>query len=390
MPHLQNAAATFDELSSIGTPAQPPDFPEPKFGVATRVNASVHNPMTNESAIVPNVIYEVRPDGLPPPRAYWIGRKLKKAIYGCVRSCTVLRVREGGWAGPDGNSLWEITREMAAVKIIDLNTVSRMQGQHIEDPLKEVAAMQFMCKGGAQPNVLPCWDLFRDEKYIYLFMPFCSSGELFAYVERNGRFQESVAKFWFQQLLNALFHLQKNGVCHRDISLENILVDDNTKALVIDLGMCVRVPFNSPDGSDTVVDASAGTIRKLILPQGQCGKPNYISPEVLQNSEPFDGFAVDLWAAGIVLFIMIVGLPPFEWASADDPRYRLICRGGLRQLVQQWQRPISADAIDLLQHMLKENPRDRLSLFEVMHHPWVAEKCSNPLESQPVEGWRTA
>lgn len=77
---------------------------------------------------MPNVFYEIRPDGLPPHRAYWVGRKLKKAIYGCVRSCTVLRVRDGGWAGPNGNSSWEITSEMAAVKIIDLNLVDELQG----------------------------------------------------------------------------------------------------------------------------------------------------------------------------------------------------------------------------------------------------------------------
>ena len=204
---VQNAAASFDIIAAMGLPANPLDFPEPQFGIAARVNASVHNPATNEDVIVPNVIYEIRPDGTPPSRAYWIGRKLKKAIYGCVRSCTVLRLREGGWAGPHGNSQWEITAEMAAVKIIDLNIVESTRGQHVEDPLKEVAATQYMCREGALPNILPCWDLFRDEKYIYMFMPFCSSGELFGYVERNGRFQEPIAKFWFQQLLNVSFFL---------------------------------------------------------------------------------------------------------------------------------------------------------------------------------------
>lgn len=279
---------------------------------------------------------------------------------------------------------------MAAVKIIDLNLVAQMQGRHIEDPLKEVAAMQFLCKDGTQPNVLPCWDLFKDDKYIYLVMPFCSSGELFGYVERNGRFEEPVAKFWFRQLLNGLYHLQKHGVCHRDISLENVLVDENTKALVIDLGMCIRIPYNSPTGihDPTACDASAGTLRRLILPQGQCGKPNYISPEILKNSDPFDGFAIDIWAAGIVLFIMLVGLPPFEWASTDDPRFRLICRGGLQQLVEQWQRPISLHAVDLLQNMLREDPRDRLSLFQILNHPWVTEGVETPTQSGGREGWR--
>ncbi|KAK1744707.1 serine/threonine-protein kinase [Skeletonema marinoi] len=371
LTHLQNTAASHDEILNFGRPANPTNFPNPQFSAVTRVNASVRNPATGETAVVTNVFYEVRPDGMPPSRAYWIGRTLRKAIFGCVRSCTVLRLREGGWAGPHGNSFWEITPEMAAVKIIDLRLVREYRGRHIEDPIKEVAAMQFLCRNGAQPNVLPCWDLFRDERYIYLCMPFCSSGELFGFVERSGRFEEPLARFWFGQLLNALYHMQKNGVCHRDLSLENILVDENTKALVIDLGMCIRIPYNSQSGNqDEVVDVSEGTLRKLIYPQGQCGKPNYISPEILENADPFDGFAVDVWAAGVVLFIMLVGLPPFELASRDDPRFRLISRGGLHQLVERWQRPISPDAIDLLQNMLRENPRDRLSLFQVMNHPW--------------------
>jgi len=159
-------------------------------------------------------------------------------------------------------------------------------------------------------------------------------------------------------------------------------VDENTKALVIDLGMCIRIPYNSPKLCDKVFDVSAGTLRRLILPQGQCGKPNYISPEILKNTEPFDGFAVDIWAAGIVLFIMLVGLPPFEWASADDPRFRLINRGGLKQLIEQWQKPISLEAIDLLQSMLREDPRERLSLFQIMHHPWVTAQGGAPFESR--------
>jgi len=169
-------------------------------------------------------------------------------------------------------------------------------------------------------------------------------------------------------------------------------VDENTKALVIDLGMCIRVPYNSPNGvgCDAVYDVSAGTLRRPIHPQGQCGKPNYISPEILQNSEPFDAFAVDIWACGIVLFIMLVGLPPFEWASSDDPRFRLIGRGGLQQLVEQWQRPISHQAMDLLQCMLRPDPRDRLSLFQILQHPWVTEEIGAGAAFEPssVEGWR--
>lgn len=176
------------------------------------------------------------------------------------------------------------------------------------------------------------------------------------------------------------------GVCHRDISLENVLVDQYTKCLIIDLGMCLRVPFGADDGS--VTDVSEGNLRRLLTPQGQCGKPNYIAPEVLQNIHPFDGFAIDLWASGIILFIMLVGLPPFEWANRDDPRFRMITKGGLMSMLQQWKRPISIEAGDLLQRMLRENPSDRLTLIEVMEHPWVVNTEASPPVPPPEEDWR--
>eukprot|EP00561_Arcocellulus_cornucervis_P011551 CAMPEP_0185809092 /NCGR_PEP_ID=MMETSP1322-20130828/5994_1 /TAXON_ID=265543 /ORGANISM="Minutocellus polymorphus, Strain RCC2270" /LENGTH=396 /DNA_ID=CAMNT_0028505341 /DNA_START=258 /DNA_END=1448 /DNA_ORIENTATION=+ len=392
LAQLMNASASHQEVTENGPPAQPLQFPPPTVGRAHRVTAIVHNPATSEEAQVPNVVYEARSDGAAPVRGYWIGRKLKKAIYGCVRSCTVLRLRPGStWTGPEsgaagGGAAWEVTPEMAAVKIMDWNLVRDLRGRHMEDPVKEVSAMQYLCTDGGSPNVLGTLDVMSDEQYLYSFMPFCSCGELFGYVERDGRFSEPVARFWFRQLLNGLYHLQKMGVSHRDISLENVLVDQMTKAAIIDLGMCLRVPFGADDGS--IVDATKGTLRRLISPQGQCGKPNYISPEVHLNTEPFDGFAIDVWACGIILFIMLVGLPPFEWANRDDPRFRMITKGGLALMLNQWNRPVSNEAGDLLQRMLREDPKERLSLMEVMDHPWVINDDASAPPPQPDDEWR--
>mmetsp|Transcript_12486 Transcript_12486/g.25803 ORF Transcript_12486/g.25803 Transcript_12486/m.25803 type:complete len:220 (+) Transcript_12486:2057-2716(+) len=208
LAQLMNASASFQEVEENGPPVSPLQFPSPSVGRAHRVTAIVHNPATSEEAQVPNVVYEARPDGSAPVRAYWIGRKLKKAIYGCVRSCTVLRLRQGSrWTGPasgaaGGGAAWEVTPEMAAVKIMDWDRVRGLRGRHMEDPVKEVSAMQYISRGGGNPNVLGTLDVLSDEQYLYFFMPFCSSGELFGYVERDGRFTEPVARFWFQQLLN--------------------------------------------------------------------------------------------------------------------------------------------------------------------------------------------
>jgi len=217
LAQLTNASASYEEVAENGPPTDPLQFPEPTVGRAARITATVYNPATGEEASVPNVIFEDKGSD-PPDRAYRIGRKLKKAIFGCVRSCTVLKLKEGGWkghAGP-GGSAWEVTSGLAAVKIMDWNAINEMRGRHVEDPVKEVSAMQYISSNGIHPNVMCCCDVLSDDKYLYSFMPFCSCGELFGFVDRDGRFSEPVARFWFRQLINVRPKCQRllMDLCH--------------------------------------------------------------------------------------------------------------------------------------------------------------------------------
>ncbi|CAB9516077.1 MAP kinase-activated protein kinase 2 (Fragment) [Seminavis robusta] len=376
---LDNASAAYEDIEVNGAPCAPLPFDRPKTGNAERVDAPVYNPVTHDVLEVSNIIYERHADGRPPDRAYWVGRKLKKCIFGVVKECTILRFRN------DMNAPWEVTAQKAAVKIMSWQKIRDLR--HIEDPQKEVAAMQYISKSGGHPHVMGVLDVLQDDEYLLLFMPFCSSGDLFGFVQQAGRFPEPMARYWFKQILEGLSHLQRMGVCHRDMSLENILVDEYRTSVVIDLGMCLRVPY---DDDGKVTDVSAGTLRRLIGPLIPCGKPNYISPEIFKSEGPFDGFAIDLWAAGVILFIMLVGLPPWEFAGEEDPRYRMVARGGLERMLESWNRTVSALATDLLQKMLREDPRQRLSLCEVKDHPWVLGDDSNAgsFGAPSNEGWR--
>ena len=178
-------------------------------------------------------------------------------------------------------------------------------------------------------------------------------------------------------LPQGLHHLQSLGICHRDLSLENILVS-NENCLIIDMGMCLRVPYNDPAGG--IADVLRGTMRRLMKPQGVCGKHNYMSPEVFANTEPFDGFAIDLWAAGVILYIMLTGFPPYDQASRTDQRFDLIVNGRLVDQLRNWDIVLSDEVGDLLQCMLVLDPRDRLNLAEVMGHPWVT---TGPVQAPP-------
>lgn len=184
--------------------------------------------------------------------------------------------------------------------------------------------------------------------------------------------------------------MQHVGICHRDMSLENLLVHKDG-ALIIDMGMCLLIPdsgdpstgissalhplsvnTSQTNGSTSLpIVSRRGRPRQLILPQGTCGKWIYMSPEIYQNSEPFDGYAVDMWAAGVILFLMLTGFPPWEKASPTDERFLYMTAGYLVQMLTEWEIGLSSDALDLLQRMLFLDPKDRLCLDQVRAHPWM-------------------
>lgn len=173
------------------------------------------------------------------------------------------------------------------------------------------------------------------------------------------------------------------------MSLENLVVHNTSRSVVINVGMALQVPFMSQDGNG-VADVSAGTLRKLISQQTTCERNYYMAPEIVQ-SQDFDGNAVHLWGVGVILFIMLVGVPPFEIADQDDSQYRQITRGGLEQMLLSWGRQVSPEAADLMQGMLMEDPRRRLTLFEIKEHPWVLDEVPTVemmVPDAPMEGWR--
>jgi serine/threonine protein kinase len=183
------------------------------------------------------------------------------------------------------------------------------------------------------------------------------------------------------------------------MSLENLLVH-KSGCLIIDMGMCLRVPTQEATASlsDSMNSMSIGNgdgapsnpysiegrkeKRHLLSPQGTCGKWIYMSPEIYKNKDAFDGYAVDVWAAGVILFLMLTGFPPWERACATDERFKYMTAGYLVQMLSEWELGISSDAMDLLQRMMWLDPKDRLSLDQVRGHPWMQGPVSPPAESE--------
>ncbi|CAM9696978.1 unnamed protein product [Ectocarpus sp. 4 AP-2014] len=247
-----------------------------------------------------------------------------------------------------------------AIKELNLDKLREVQGRTYEDPLREVAALQFL---SSHPNVLPCTEALWDSDSIYIVTPFYSGGEVFDALTDRGRYEEGEARPLLRQVLHALRHLKIHGVCHRDVSLENLLLDEGNTVKLVDFGLALRIPQN-PDGG-----------ARVLLPQGPCGKPFYIAPEVLSSSvsSGFDGFAVDVWACGVLLFVMLTGVPPFEMAlPSQDQRCQIVAvEERLVDLLSAWGISLSPEAAGLIQSCLRHSPAERPSVENLLRHPWM-------------------
>jgi hypothetical protein len=254
-PPGPQAALKFDEVEASGPPTRPLDFPPPKVIAGVRVNALVVHPETGARQVCSGVVHREdlsakveepiqqskggnsnkhshrKPasniaaansssSGLVHQEvlAYWPQRRLQDAIYGSVWACLVLR-RHHGVAADDaaraagvepGSAsapiVWELTGQHVAIKMVEWARVHHMRGRLLEDPVKEVAAMQLL--GAKHPNVLGSTEVLQDRDFLYSVMPYCRDGDLFGvvvqYAEESGGeigMPEPVARFWFRQIL---------------------------------------------------------------------------------------------------------------------------------------------------------------------------------------------
>jgi hypothetical protein len=219
----------------------------------------------------------------PADYAYWSVRELRVAIYGGVFEGKLLRKMPTS----DGSVKWIRTPTKVAIKKLDYDRVIRDADNSAERPMEEIKAMQYLQRhiadrnntlhdaltgeevraraeqGIMENNIMTSIDVLTDNVYLYLIMPFCDGRELFDVVQA-GKFSEPEARHWFKQILKAVETLQEAGVCHRDMSLENIMTSGNDLAIVIDFGMCLKIPY--------ITDEYGNRQRCLIKPDRACGK----------------------------------------------------------------------------------------------------------------------
>lgn len=210
--------------------------------------------------------------------------------------------------------------------------------------------------------ILQLYTFFEDEHCVYLVLELCRNGELAKHVRTCGVLSEQQARRFMQQIVDGLVYLNGRSILHRDLSLSNLLLDDQYQVKIADFGLATQL--QSP------------TDRHRTM----CGTPNYISPEVATRS--WHGPAADVWALGCMLYTMLVGRPPFDTDAVRSTLTRVVITP-VHIPVQ-----LSTAAADLIRRLLHKDPAGRLPLASVRQHRFMRE---GDVMVTPVsgDGWST-
>lgn len=234
------------------------------------------------------------------------------------------------------------TKELVAVKYIE-------RGKKIDENVQREIINHRSLR---HPNIVRFKEVLLTPTHLAIVLEYAAGGELFARICSAGRFSEDEARFFFQQLISGVSYCHSMEICHRDLKLENTLLDGSPtpRLKICDFGYSKSALLHSQ-------------------PKSTVGTPAYIAPEVLSRKE-YDGKIADVWSCGVTLYVMLVGSYPFE--DPEDPRNFRKTIGRIMSV--QYSIPdyvrISADCKYLLSRIFVANPAKRITIPEIKQHPW--------------------
>ncbi|XP_076673405.1 calcium/calmodulin-dependent protein kinase II isoform X36 [Andrena cerasifolii] len=235
-----------------------------------------------------------------------------------------------------------------AAKIINTKKLTARDFQKLEREAR-------ICRKLQHPNIVRLHDSIQEENYHYLVFDLVTGGELFEDIVAREFYSEADASHCIQQILESVHHCHHNGVVHRDLKPENLLLASKAKGAAVklaDFGLAIEVQG----------EAQAWF--------GFAGTPGYLSPEVLKK-EPY-GKPVDIWACGVILYILLVGYPPF-WDEDQHRLYAQIKTGSYDYPGPEWD-TVTPEAKNLINQMLTVNPSKRITASEALKHPWICQR----------------
>ncbi|XP_054113781.2 maternal embryonic leucine zipper kinase isoform X3 [Callithrix jacchus] len=249
-----------------------------------------------------------------------------------------------------------LTGEMVAIKIMDKNTL----GSDLPRIKTEIDAL----KNLRHQHICQLYHVLETANKIFMVLEYCPGGELFDYIISQDHLSEEETRVVFRQIVSAVAYVHSQGYAHRDLKPENLLFDEYHKLKLIDFGLCAKPKGNKDYHLQTC-----------------CGSLAYAAPELIQGKS-YLGSEADVWSMGILLYVLMCGFLPFD----DDnimALYKKIMRG--KYDVPKW---LSRSSILLLQQMLQVDPKKRISMKNLLNHPWIMQDHNYPVEWQSKNPWQ--
>ena len=231
-----------------------------------------------------------------------------------------------------------LTEEKVAIKILDKLILNKTPEDY-QLVKNELSILQIV----KHKNIIRLYEILETTRYIFIIMEYCED-DIMNYILSRKCLSEKESLKFFQQLINALYYLHSQNIAHRDIKIDNLLLDSNNDLKLIDFGLSTKYKEGE-------------------LLNQHCGTIVYAAPEVL-DYKSYHGMLVDVWSCGVVLFGMLSGFLPFG-ESNDEINKKMILEGRIKM-----PKIFSEGAKDLLRHMLDINPLKRYTLDDIIEHPW--------------------
>lgn len=268
---------------------------------------------------------------------YILGSTLGEGEFGRVKL---------GWS--KNTSPNEVSKQVA-IKLIRRDTIPKNSEKEIKI-YREINALKHL----SHPNIVRLEEVLQNSKYIGIVLEYASGGEFYKYIQKKRRLKEGVACRLFSQLISGVHYMHSKGLVHRDLKLENLLLDKHENLIITDFGFVNEFFAHSE------------------LMKTSCGSPCYAAPELVVSSKPYEARKADIWSCGVILYAMLAGYLPWDDDSKNPDGndiaklYHYITRTPLK--FPEYITPLPRD---LLRRILYPDPKRRISMRTIQKHEWV-------------------
>ncbi|KAK9247818.1 kinase-like domain-containing protein [Lipomyces tetrasporus] len=288
---------------------------------------------------------------LPKNLGFYVGDAIGQGAFATVHLCQVF-----------GKAT-----SVFAVKFVHKPTAKARGGLSSKDIIREIT-LHKACS--AHKNIITLFGYNEDENWIWLKMQAAMGGDLFDKIEPDVGVHEDICQMYFQQLVGAIEFIHSQGIAHRDVKPENILLDADGNLMLSDFGFATVFERHGTRKQSTTI----------------CGSAPYCAPEVVSRKS-YDSDLADIWSCGVALFVLLSGCTPWQWAVSHDPDYARYKKSKGKVKDYPWDR-LPGDVLSLLRKLMRENPRERMPLKNVRMHPWFKRpnklispngQCADPI-----------